>query len=272
MKRLVALAAIAALAISTQAADLAGQLAIQTWTLRNLNFEQVVEFAKKHGIKDLQVIANHVDPNASQEEWAKKKAALDAAGLRAYTFGVAGTSMDKEKNRRLFDFAKFMGIKLIIVEPGDFRIWDNLEELAKEYDVKVAVHNHGIKSLYGNPAIVKQIVMHRDPHIGVCMDVGWVTSAGFDAAKIYKEYEGRVFDLHLKDKRVEKTKGDDVSFDTNIGEGQANYKGLFSELQKSGYTGRLAIETDSGDFAKAPDDFVAKAKSYVEANGKASVN
>lgn len=272
MKKLLSLAVVAALACSGHAADLSGQLAIQTWTLRNLKFEQVVEFAVKHGIKDLQVIANHIDPNASQEEWAKKKAALDAAGLRAYTFGVAGTSLDKEKNRKLFEFAKFMGIRLIIVEPGDFRIWDNLEELAKEYDIKVAVHNHGIKSLYGNPAVVKQVVMHRDPHIGVCMDIGWVTSAGFDAAKVYKEYEGRVFDLHLKDKRIEKTQGDDVYFDTHIGEGKSNYKGLFAELQKSGYQGHLAIETDSGDFAKDPAEFVDKAKAFVEANGKATAN
>jgi len=269
MKRLLLPLALAAAVLSAQAGHLVDQLAIQTWTLRNLNFEQTIEFAVKHGIKDLQVIGNHIDPNASKEEWAKKKAALDAAGLRAYTFGVAGTSTDKEKNRRLFDFAKFMGIRLIIVEPGDFRIWDNLEELAKEYDVKVAVHNHGLKSLYGNPAVVKQVIQHRDSRIGVCMDVGWVTGAGFDAAKVYREYNGRVFDLHLKDKRVEKTQGDDVSFDTHIGEGQANYKGLFAELHQSGYTGRLAIETDSGDFAKNPNDFVAKAKAFVEAQGKA---
>jgi len=162
-----------------------------------------------------------------------------------------------------------MGIRLIIVEPGDFSIWDNLEALAKEYDIKVAVHNHGLKSLYGNPAVVKQIIQHRDPRIGVCMDVGWITSAGFDAAKVYRDYNGRVFDLHLKDKRVEKTQGDDVSFDTHIGEGQANYKGLFAELHQSGYSGRLAIETDSGDFAKNPNDFVAKAKAFVDAQGKA---
>ena len=272
MKKFLSLAVVAALALSSHAADLSEQLAIQTWTLRNLNFEQVVAFAKKHGIKDLQVIGNHIDPNGPKEDWAKKKAVLEENGLRAYTFGVAGTSMDKEKNRRLFEFAKFMGIQLIIVEPGDFRIWDNLEELAKEYDVKVAVHNHGITSLYGNPAVVKQVIMHRDAHIGVCMDIGWVTSAGFDAAKIYKEYEGRVFDLHLKDKRIEKTQGADVYFDTHIGEGRANYKGLFAELQKAGYKGRLAIETDSPEFAKNPDEFVAKAKTFVEANGKGSVN
>ena len=263
-----ALMAVAAAQPAT-AADLASQLAIQTWTLRELSFDQVVEFAKRHGIQDLQVIAKHIDPAASQEDWAKKKAALDAAGLRAYTFGVAGTSMKKEENRRLFEFAKFMGIKLIIVEPGDFRIWDNLEELAKEYDIRVAVHNHGIKSLYGNPAIVKQVIGHRDAHLGVCLDVGWITSSNFDAADVYKKYEGRVFDIHLKDKNVTKTaKGDDVSNDTHIGEGQSNYTGLFAELKKSGYTGRLAIETDSGEFAKAPDSFVDKAKAYVEAHGK----
>jgi len=273
LSRLATLVAAACLAFAgtgpLNAAELSEQIAIQTWTLRKLKFEQVIEFAQRHGIKDLQVIADHINPNASREEWAKKKAALTAAGLRAYTFGVAGTSMKKEENRKLFEFAKFMDIKLIIVEPGDFRIWDNLEELAKEYDIRVAVHNHGIKSLYGNPAIVKQIISHRDARIGVCMDVGWVTSANFDAAKVYREYEGRVFDLHLKDKVVKKTeKGDDVSMDTNIGEGQANYSGLFAELKKSGYTGRLAIETDSEDFAKAPDAFVAKAKEFVAAKGK----
>jgi sugar phosphate isomerase/epimerase len=253
---------------ATIAASLADQVAIQTWTLRNLNFEQVVDFAQRHGIKDLQLIPNHLDyKKESKEQLAAKKARLEAAGLRAYTYGVAGTSLDKEENRKLFEFAKFMGMKLIIVEPGDFRIWDNLEELAKEYDIKVAVHNHGIKSLYGNPAIVRQVVLNRDPRLGVCMDVGWVTSGNFDAAQVYKDYKGRVFDIHLKDKKVQKTaKGDDVANDTHVGEGDANYKGLFKALRESGYTGRLAIETDSQDFARQPDDFVRKAKEFVVGN------
>lgn len=250
---------------TTHAADLTSQVAIQTWTLRNLNFDQVVEFAKRHEIKELQLIPNHIDyKKESPEQIAAKKAKLAAAGLHAYTYGVAGTSMDKNENRKLFEFCKSMDFKLVVVEPGDFRIWDNLEELAKEFDIKVAVHNHGIKSTYGNPNTVKQIVMHRDKRIGVCMDIGWITSANFDAAKVFKEYDGRVFDLHLKDKRVQKTaEGDDVSFDTHIGEGQANLKGLFKVLQETGYTGRLAIETDSQDFAKSPDEFVSKAKAFV---------
>jgi sugar phosphate isomerase/epimerase len=256
IKRFVpALAAIAALglALSASAADLTQQLGIQTWTLRNLKFDEVVEFAKKHGIKNLQMIGNHMDPKAPIEETKRKKAILDAAGLKVYTFGVAGTSLDKEDNRKLFEFAKLLGIKVIVVEPNDYKIFDNLEELVKEYDIRIAIHNHGIRSLYGNPAVVRALIKHRDPRIGVCMDAGWITSTGMDPTKVFK--------------RVEKTAGEDVSFDTNIGEGQGKLDTLLAELKRTSWPGVLAIETDSPDFARNPDDFVAKARSFVEANG-----
>lgn len=242
------------------------QLGIQTWTLRQLNFDQVVEFAVKHGIKTLQLIPNHIDPYSSPAEIQRKKAILEKNGLKAYTFGVAGTSLDREKNRQLFVFAKEMGMKLLIVEPNDFKIFDNLEELAKEFDIRVAIHNHGIRSMYGNPAVVKNVIKHRDSRIGVCLDVGWITAAGFDAAKIYKEYEGRVYDIHLKDKKVEAALGDTVSTDTHIGEGNANYKGLIAELKKSGWQGVMAAETDSQTFALNPAEFVQKAKAYFSDN------
>ena len=260
-------AALLLLAGPLAAADLSGQLGIQTWTLRNMNFDQVVAFAKQQGITNLQVIAKHIDPNSPREEYMKKKAVLDANGLRAYTFGVAGTSLDKAQNRKLFEFAKDMGISLIIVEPGDFAIFDNLEELAKEFDIRVAIHNHGIRSLYGNPLVVRALLKHRDPHIGVCMDAGWITSTGMKPAAVFRDYQGRVFDIHLKDKKVEKTQGDDVAMDTLIGEGQGQLTDLFAELRKANWNGILSIETDSDAFARSPEEFVSKAKAYVAANG-----
>ncbi len=261
-------AAVLAAAATSFAADLPSQLGIQTWTLRNMKFEQVVDFAKAQGIKNLQVIGNHMDPKAPVEETKRKKAVLDAAGLKPYTFGVAGTSLDKEENRKLFEFAKLLGMKLIIVEPNDFKILDNLEELAREYDIRVAIHNHGIRSLYGNPAVVRALLKHRDPRMGVCMDAGWIASTGMDPTKVFKEYDGRVFDIHLKDKRIEKTEGDDVSFDTHIGEGRAKIQNLLAELKSANWQGVLAIETDSNDFAKDPTEFVKRAKAFVEAHGK----
>src|SRR5260370_26426466 len=107
-----------------------------------------------------------------------------------------------------------MGRQSVVVEPGDFKILDQLEELAKEYDIKVAIHNHGIKSLYGNPLVVRTLLKHRDPRIGVCLDVGWSTSGRFDAAKTYREYEGRVLDIHLKDKKLTPSANGDQIKDT----------------------------------------------------------
>jgi sugar phosphate isomerase/epimerase len=229
-----------------------------------LDFEEVIKFAKEHGIKNMQMIGKHIDPHAPMAETKAKKAVLDQHGLTCYSFGVAGTSLDKAKNRELFEFAKFMGIKVIVVEPRDFAILDQLEELVREYDIKIAIHNHGIKSIYGNPVVVKALLKNRDQRMGVCMDVGWVTSARLDAAKVFKAYEGRVYDIHLKDKKVNNTPGGDVATDTEIGRGDANYKGLFRELATANWQGVLAIETDSRAFAGDPKDFVKEAKTFVD--------
>lgn len=243
------------------------QLGLQTWTLRNMKLDQAVEFAVKHGIKKLQMSV-HMDPMASKEEVLRVKGILDKNGLSVYTFGVAATSLDKEKNRKLFETARLIGASLIIVEPPDFKIFDNLEELVKEYDIRIAVHNHGIRSLYGNPAVLKNILQHRDRRMGVCLDTGWITAAGFSAAKVFKDYEGRVFDIHLKDKKVEPSVGDPISTDTFIGQGNATFSALFAELKKADWKGVMAIETDSPIYAQNPEDFVKEAKKYFESSVK----
>ncbi len=250
------------------AADNGPKIGLQTWTCRGMKFDEVVAFAEKHGIKHLQAIGSHISPTGSLEEAKQKKAILDAKGIHFYTFGVAGTSADKEQNRKLFVFAKAMGIKVIIVEPkNDKALWDGLEELVKEYDIKLAIHNHGKESVYGTPEKVWSVLKNRDKRIGVCMDVGHITGAGFDAAKAFREYEGRVYDIHLKDKKIEKTAdGKSVILDVMVGTGDANYKGLLAELKKAKWDGVMAIETDNGTFAKDPTGFVAGAIEFVKKN------
>ena len=276
----VALLAITFALTSARAAAAGPQLGIQSWTCRNMSFDEVVEFATKHQIKNLQLISKHIDPKGTKEETLRKKAILDARGLTCYTFGVNGTSLVKEDNRKLFEFAKLMGIKIIIVEPKNMAEWDNLEQLVKEYDIKLAIHNHGTGSVYGDPATVQKILAVRDARIGVCLDVGWVTAAGFDVAKVFREYNGRVFDMHLKDKRLEppapgamvtdkqgqKKPAGPTILDVEIGTGQANYQGLFAEIKKAKWSGVMAIETDNGEFAKDPNKLVAGGVAFFKAN------
>jgi len=243
-------------------------LGLQTWTVRNMSFEQMVGFASKHQFKWIALSRTHMDPRAATEETMKKKAVLDQHGLTPYTFGVARTSLDHEDNRKLFEFAKVMGIQLIVVEPDDFAVFESLERLVKEYDIKVAIHNHGIRTLYGNPLVVRNVIKHLDPRIGVCLDTGWVTAAGFDPSQVFRDYEGRVFDIHLKDKRTERTQGDDVHFDTHIGQGEGKLASFLGVLREDGFEGVLALETDSREFAREPEGFVTTAVEFFETQAK----
>ena len=244
--------------------DSGPRLGLQTWTCRDLSFEQTVEFAVKHRLTHLQLISAHLSPTASREETLRKKAILKQHGLTAYSFGVNRTSQNKEQNRKLFEFARLMEMDLIIVEPENLAEWDTLEELVKEYDIKLAIHNHGAGTIYGDPATVRRVLAERDPRIGVCLDVGWVTAAGFDAATVFQEYGDRVFDLHFKDKTVEIVDGVTVAIDCEIGRGAANYEGLVRLIRDSGWSGIMAIEIDSRPFGGNPNIPVASAREYFE--------
>jgi len=230
-----------------------------------MSFDEVVVFSTHHKIKYIQFIAKHLDPDAPPAETLRKKAILDKQGLVAYSFGVNRTLLDKEVNRKLFEFARLLGIKVIVVEPKNLAEWDNLEALVKEYNIKLAIHNHGAGSVYGDPATVKKILAERDSRIGVCLDVGWITAAGFDAAAVFRDYGNRVYDIHFKDKIVQKSSdGKLTPVDTEIGRGNANYSGLFSEMRKIGWSGVLAIETDSKAFAEDPNRLVTEAVAYFQ--------
>jgi sugar phosphate isomerase/epimerase len=114
---------------------------------------------------------------------------------------------------------------------------------------------------------VQAVLAQRDHRIGVCLDVGWVTAAGFDAAKIFTAYGDRVYDIHFKDKKVEKgADGKDAIIDVELGTGSANYPGLFAALKASNWSGVLAIETDSRAFQTDPNQLVSEGAKFFAAN------
>lgn len=271
--RLPAVAVLIALLLpaSLQSQDLTERLALQTWTMRKLSFEDMTDFAVKMGISDLQVWSSlsggHIDPLAPWEEIEQKKKLLDSKGLKVYAFGVTRATKNEEQLRKTFEFARYMGMEMIITEPTEKRELDLLEKFASVYDIKVAVHNHTIDSPFGNPVTVKMLLADRDPRVGICLDAGWMTTTGLDVADVYKEYGDRVFDVHLKDKLLGEGSAADHGFkDVDIGTGDANFIGLFKAMRESGYSGHLAIETDQE--LQDPTDFVRGAIAYVEEHGK----
>lgn len=283
LKRFWALTLLIASPALAWAADTGPTLGLQSWTCRQMSFEELVDFATRHGIKQIELCPVHINPKDPLEVNLRKREILESRGLKAYAFGVAPTSTAAAENRRLFEFARAMGMELLIVEPQDAAAWDSLERFAVEFRIKVAVHNHWRGSPYGSPAVVLDLLRQRDSLIGVCLDLGWITAAGFDAAEILHLYGDRVYDIHLKDKRAQRSevqqvqREDDPNHVLGIavtegvtwrdaipGSGDVNWKGVFAEIRRSRWSGVMALETDSAEFASDPNQFVSNGIEFFQ--------
>jgi sugar phosphate isomerase/epimerase len=238
------------------------RIGLATYTCRELTFEQMVDFAVEHGIREVEVYTAHLDPEALDSVNTEKKAYLEKKGVRAYA-GYYALDADMARNRRAFELARLFDMDFIVVEPKDLALWDDIEKLVKEFDIRVAIHNHGPGTVYADPATVRKIMAERDTRIGVCLDVGWAAAAGHDVAQVFLDYGDRVWDVHFKDKTESRlVDGRPCAEDRPIGQGRANLKGLAERMKQTGWSGVLALESDSEEVAKAPAEFVENGRKF----------
>lgn len=238
------------------------RLGLQSYTCRDFSFEEMVDFAEAQGIREVQVFPGHLDPEASREINAAKKAYLERKGVRAYS-GYYALDADMAKNRRVFELARWFDMDFLVVEPKDPALWDDIEKLVVEFDLRVAIHNHGPGTVYGDPAKVREVLAARDPRVGVCLDVGWAAAGGHDVARVFLDYGDRVWDVHFKDKsESEMVDGRPQADDLPIGQGRAKLKDLAEAMKQTGWSGVLALESDSEEVAAAPTAFVENGRRF----------
>jgi sugar phosphate isomerase/epimerase len=127
---------------------------------------------------------------------------------------------------------------------------DVVEKLAKEYNIKVAIHNHpGPKNFYWKPETVLAAVNGRSPLLGACADVGHYVRSGLDPIECLKKLEGRVLALHFKDLNEKSPKAHDVPWGTGI----SNAKAMMAELKRQGFKGAFCVEYEHNWENSAPE-------------------
>lgn len=206
-----------------------------------------------------------VDPNASDETIEKLKAKAKQHGLLIVNFGVVGIPKDEAGARKVFDFAKKLGVRAITIEPSADQI-DLIEKLIKEYDIAAGIHCHPKRAnkpdyKLWDPSYVFSLVKDRDRRFGVCADVGHWTRSGVDAVAGLKIFEGRVISVHLKD-IVES--GNPDAPDLPLGLGVTNVKGILHELRRQKFDGNISIEYERDWDNTMPD--IAQCVGYVRGN------
>jgi sugar phosphate isomerase/epimerase len=181
------------------------------------------------------------DHNASAETIDKVKAKLAAAKVTAVNYGVVEIPKDEAEARKVFEFAKAMGLYGITTE--SVGAIDTIEKLVKEYDIKVGFHDHpkqGNNPGYRmwDPNYVLSVVKDRDARIGSCADTGHWVRSGLNPVDCLRILKGRIISSHLKDLNEMGGGAHDVPYGTGV----SDVPGLLAELKAQGFAGNISIE------------------------------
>jgi sugar phosphate isomerase/epimerase len=209
-----------------------------------------------------------LDQNLSDESIQKLKDKLQQHGLLAVSFGVVDIPRDEEGARKIFVFARKMGLRAITAEPAIEQM-DMLEKLVKEFDIKLGIHNHPKRAnepdyKVWDPAYVFKMVRGRDSRIGATADVGHWTRSGLRAVDALRILDGRIISCHLKDIRES---GNPDAGDLPLGQGVTDVKGVLLELNRQKFHGYVFIEYER-DWENTVSD-IGQCVGYVRGFGDA---
>lgn len=235
------------------------RLAVMAYTFREFTMLEAIEKTRALGVRYMEGFSwqrvgdefgdARFDFGAPPEARAAVKRALTDAGIQLVNHYSHVVGTDADATRKTFDFCREMGVETIVAEPEP-ALFDDVESLAREYGIRVAIHNHANPSRYWSPDVVLAAIEHRGPMIGVCADTGWWVRSGVDPVAALRRLQGRVFCLHLKDLN---TAGVLDAVDVPWGTGVVDVRGILAELKRQRFGGVISIEYESN-----PKDNVAE--------------
>ena len=245
---------------SNPADKLGWKLAVHSWTFQKFSLANAIDKTASVGVKNMSISGSYNQeadgkltklptPTLTDAEFAAIQAHMKAKGIspKFLNMGVVKPGLNEAESRKIFEAAKRFGIDVLVAEPethGKMEelgpVMDVVEKLAKEYNIKVAIHNHppGPNGFYWNPDTVLAAIKGRSPLLGVCADVGHYVRSGLDPVECLKKLEGRIIALHFKDLNEKSSTAHDVPWGTGV----SNVKGMLSELKRQKFKGTFCIE------------------------------
>ncbi|HOD49331.1 MAG TPA: sugar phosphate isomerase/epimerase family protein [Candidatus Hydrogenedentes bacterium] len=217
----------------------------QSYSFRKFDTSGAIECLKKLGADTMEFCAVHFPPDAGDAGFAGVKEMLAARKMLVPCFGVEGFSDNAAANRKKFEFAKALGVQVLTADPTP-EAFDNLEELVEEFQIKIAIHNHGPGARYDKVADTLKAVRGRHPYIGACVDTGHHLRSNEQPHEVLEQLGDRVISLHLKDWAI----GGEEQL---LGEGDMDLVAVAKALLKINFTGPIVMEYEESPENPVPD-------------------
>jgi sugar phosphate isomerase/epimerase len=229
----------AAGAVVNESAPGGFKLGVATYSLREFQRGMAIRMIKELQTPYVSIKEFHLWRNAPAAELERGRREFEKAGLQITSGGnISFPSDDPEEIRRNFEYAKICGMPMMVCAPTH-RNLPTLEKYVKEYNIRIAIHNHGPEDKhFPTPQSVLAAVKNLDPRCGLCLDVGHTARTGVDVVASTAEAGDRLFDLHIKDLRSLSEKGSQCA----VGDGAMPVVALFKQLTKMGYRGCVNLE------------------------------
>jgi sugar phosphate isomerase/epimerase len=238
------------------------KIGVASYSLRQFPREKMIEMVKGLGVKYVTLKDVHLARTDTPEQTRAARQQITDAGLTIMGGGTLTWKVnDEAAMRKDFEYAKNGGFPLMVCSPAPETL-DTLEKLVKEYDIKVAIHNHGPEDpWYPAPADALAKLQGRDLRMGICMDVGHAVRAGANIIQSVSLAGPKLLDLHVKDLADPKSRDSQVE----VGRGVLDIPGLFRALAATRYVGHVSLEYE----IKANDPFAGMQESLAYMRGVA---
>lgn len=261
-----AMAAGALAATGAQAAVVPGgkkpefHLSVASYSLRKFDRAASIKMIQDMGIKHVCVKSFHMPYEANPAQLEQYRKEYEAAGLKVIGGGTVTMQKEDEKEMRAyFEYAKHAGMGFMVVAPT-VKTLPMIEKFVKEYNIAVAVHNHGTEDRhFPGPQDVLPHIKNMDPRMGVCVDLGHTTRTGIDIIEALKLSGSRILDIHMKDL----TDLMDKDAQVEVGRGAMPVARIFQTLAELGYKGHIGLEYE----IKADDPYPGMNESIAYQRG-----
>jgi inosose dehydratase len=217
------------------------RLGVATYSTRTMSFDDSIAVMKAVRIVNVNVFRAHLNlETASVDDCKAINAKLKAAGMIFNSTGVTNLPNDEAKIRKAFENAKAVEMPVLVCKP-ELTALPLVDKLVKEYDLKLAIHNHGPEDkVYPSPFDVWKSVQSFDSRIGLCIDVSHTLRAGVDNADAIRKCASRLYDVHLKDTEANVGAMEDIPIEQ--GAGKIDTRGILAALLQIQYPGVVTYE------------------------------
>ena len=209
-----------------------------TYTFNKLKTDDAIKATVRVGLTYCSIKDFHLPFKSTTDERKAMVAKFKAAGVTPISVGVVTLKNDEAQLREMFQYARDIGVPVMVCAPDPAAL-PLCEKMVKEFDIKLAIHNHGPEdNKFPSPYDVMKAVEKMDERIGCCIDVGHAARAGADPAEAIEKIGPRVYDIHMKDlARIDRR-----SIAIECGRGVLDIRGILAALLKIKFAGHVGFE------------------------------